>query len=618
MSLILPCRLSLRRLALLFAVVISAAVFVTGCAHDDTAETTDSTVMATEPATTETQPPAQAKETAYALLQQADTAASPQRESLLLQAGNLYQQQGDNFRVGKVLQEIDANTLSGELLVRYSLLYGDWALTDRHLDDAARVLLNPALVNIKLDEGMDTASAAHLHALRAKLYELQQKPLDALHELLMESPLVPQSEQLIVNEAIWRLLSMMPPDDFHVLEFADTSNKSEEQLLAGWVALARVERGNPGDLDKQIAALKDWERSYPMHPANRFKPVDIAMLEQTHGEQPQRIALLLPLSGKRAQAGQSIRDGFMTMHYQHLAETGGLQIDLVDSSASPDILTAYNAAVAQGAEMVIGPLEREQVQVLANQASLAVPTLALNNPPSPVTGPADLYQFSLNPEHEAVQVASTAADSRYHRALVVAPQGERGERLAQAFSKQWQSTGGELAGVVRYAPNTGNYNAQLADALGIDLVSGQLKPGKVLPDMVFFVGTGSDAAVMMETLAKDGAGKLPVYATSQVFTGQKLDPRTDGLRLCLSPWQAGAGPLRTQGDAPAGADILFAMGADVQTIYTKLPQMRLNSSLRIPGNTGYLSVDNGRVVRTLVWGVLKDGQLQIQSSTGRF
>ena len=614
MSNILPCRLLLRRLALAAAVTVLMA----GCAHDAavTVEETAQSATSEQPGDQPLVAPATAS--AYDLLKQAETAVSPQRESLLLQAATVYQQQSDYSRMGRTLQEIDATTLSPELLLRYSLLYGDWALAQRHLDDAARVLLNPALT----DQRPDTASMARLHALRARLYELQQKPLDALHERLLESSLVPQSAQRELNEAIWRQLSQLRNEDFSVLEYADTSNQAEEQLLAGWVALARVQRNHPGDLDKQLAALKDWQRSYPVHPANRFMPADMATLNAAKGDEPQRIALLLPLTGKRAQAGQSVRDGFMTMHYQHLSEgDAGVQIDLVDSSAAPDILTAYNNAVAQGAQLVIGPLEREQVQALASQPTLPVPTLALNNPPTRMAAPDQLYQFSLNPEEEAVQVADAAYASRLHRAIAIAPQGERGERLVQAFARRWLTLGGEAAGQVRYLPNSGNYGVQLADALGIDIASGRMRAGKTLPDMVFFVGTGADAAVMMETLARNGAGAVPVYATSQVFGGQRLDARADGLRLCLSPWQAGAGPLRTSAAAPPDADILFAMGADAQTLYSRLSLMRLNDSLHVPGNTGYLSMDSDRrVVRTLVWGVLKDGQLQVQSApaSGRF
>lgn len=623
MSLILPCRLlhcrlSLRRLALATAV----AVLLAGCAHEDTVTVEDAAQPAAGQQSSSQQPAAAPKVSAYDLLKQAETAVSPQRESLLLQAATVYQQQDDYSRMGRTLQEIDATTLSPELLLRYSLLYGDWALAQRHLDDAARVLLNPALSDIDTGEGVDAASLARLHELRAKLYEQQQKPLDALHERLMESSLVPQSAQRELNEAIWRQLSPLRNEDFSVLEYADTSNQAEEQLLAGWVALARVQRNHPGDLDKQLAALKDWQRSYPVHPANRFMPAEMAMLGEAKGDEPRRIALLLPLTGKRAQAGQSVRDGFMTLHYQHLAEgDSGLQIDLVDSSATPDILTAYNNAVAQGAQLVIGPLEREQVQVLASQPTLPVPTLALNNPPTRMVAPDQLYQFSLNPEEEAVQVADAAYAIHLRRAIAIAPQGERGERLVQAFARRWLALGGEAAGQVRYQPNSGNYGVQLADALGIDIANGQLRTGKTLPDLVFFVGTGADAAVMMETLARNGAGAVPVYATSQVFSGQRLDARADGLRLCLSPWQAGAGPLRTAGTVPPDADMLFAMGADAQTLYSRLSLMRLNDSLHVPGNTGYLSMDSDRrVVRTLVWGVLKDGQLQVQSApaSGRF
>lgn len=618
MSLILPCRLLFVscRLWSRYLLLAMALLLVSGCVHDDTQPAIEDAAV-TAPATAEAEPPAIPESSVYAWLKQAETAASPERESLLLQAAEYYRQQSDYTRLGLVLHEIKPDTLSGELLLHYSLLYGDWSLAQRHLDDAARVLLNPALSAVT---SPDNASAARLHELRARLYELQNKPLDALHERLLQSALEPENARQAVNEAIWRQISSLRGEDFSVLEYADTSNKAEEQLLAGWVALARVQRNHAGDVDKQIAALADWKSSYPVHPANRFMPAEMLVLTQAQVEQPKRIALLLPLTGKRADAGQSLRDGFMTMHYQHLADSKGLQIDLVDSSAAPDILSAYNSAVAQGAQLVIGPLEREQVQVLANQQSLPVPTLALNNPilndPSgnKVSAPDALYQFSLNPEEEAAQVADTANTSGLRRALIIAPQGERGERLLQAFARRWQMFGAEETGRVRYVPGSGNYGVQLAEALGMDLASGQLRAGHGLPDMVFFVGSSADAAAMMAALTNTGVGQVPVYATSQVLSGgHKLDARTNGLRLCLSPWQAGAGPLRSAGAAPASADILFAMGADAQMLYSRLQSMSINPSLRVPGNTGYLSMDGGRrVVRALVWGVLKDGQLQVQ------
>lgn len=553
------------------------------------------------------QPTGNVQDPAYALLQQAEAAPSPQRESLLLQAADYYQQKGDSSRLGRVLQEINPAALSDDPLMKYSLLYGSWAISQHQLAAAETALLNP-----RLPEKPDTASAVRLHALRAQLYEMEQKPLDALHERIVESTLLPESGQREVGEAIWRLFSQLRDEEFRILEFADTGNKSEEQLLAGWVALARVQRMGLNDIAVQVSALKDWQRSWPLHPANRFMPTDMAMLGKIESDQPQRIALLLPLTGKHAEAGRAVRDGFLTQYYRRLADRNdAVQVDLVDSNAAPDILTAYNGAVAKGAQLVIGPLEREQVQVLANQPGLPVPTLALNNPPIQNPGPEDMYQFSLNPEDDVVQLAETAAAARLRRAVIFAPQGERGERLVQAFTRRWEALGGTVSGKMRYQPDSDNYNLPVAEALGITLATGQLREGSTLPDLVFFAGNSKDAAAIIEALVGSGAGQLPVYATSQAFSASSQ--ASGNLRVCLSPWQAGMGPLRVAGaKATNDADMLFAMGADANEIYPRLLLMQSNPSLNVPGNTGYLSMDGNRnIMRRLVWGVMQDGQLRV-------
>lgn len=615
MSFILPSNQWPRRFALTgFAtpLLLAALLFVGACATVPLGGGAPETVSV--PADTSAAPSATSTSIAYALLQQAETAVSPARESLLLQAADIYQQQGDNERLGRVLQEIKPANVSGDAVLHYSLLYGNWALSRYMLANAAEVLRNP-----QLDALADNTALAQLHGLRARLYEQEQKPLDALNERLLQSLLVSsEPEQKQVSNAIWQLLSQLRSEEFSFLEYADTSNKTEEQLLAGWLALARIQRQS-GDIDKQLGALNDWQRSWPLHPANRFMPVDMAMLKNLKDDQPHQITLLLPLTGKRADAGQAVRDGFLAAHFMRMANgNADTRIDVIDSNASPDILTAYNSAVAQGAQLIVGPLEREQVQQLASQPSLPVPTLAMNtttisSTTAPGRTPEGLYQFSLNPEEDVVQVANMASAGHMRRALVVAPQGERGERLVQAFTRRWEVLGGSQPKPMRYPAGSGNYSVQLADALGIDLASGQLRSGNTLPDMVFFIGNSADAAVIIDALAASGAGTVPVYATAQSFTQQPaLALRLEGLRLCLSPWQAGLGPLRAAGDAaPAGADILYAMGADALTLYPDLPMMQVNTSLNIAGNTGYLSMDaDRRVVRQLIQGVMRGGQFQ--------
>jgi hypothetical protein len=509
-----------------------------------------------------------------------------------------------------VLQEIHPETLPADLHASFSLLYGEWALAQRQVPAAAGALLDPSLAN-----GLNRADTLRLHTLRAKVYEAQQQPVNAIGEWLALSLLVSEPDaQRDTSDAIWRLLTQLSEEDLRFLESADSTNSAEDTLRTGWVALARIRHQDRTSPERQAVALRDWRRSWPLHPANRYMPAEMAALEQQQDSQ-QRIALLLPLSGKRAAAGQAVRDGFLAAHYRHMTDgTAAAQVDVIDTAAIPDLLNAYQQAVAQGAQLVIGPLEREQVQLLASQPALPVPTLALNNPPQPASGPANLYQFSLNPEDDVRQVAEAAAASRFRKALVIAPQGDRGERYVQAFQHRWELLGGTVSGQMRYTPASGNYSVQLAQALGLDLASGQFRPGSSLPEMIFFAGTPADAAAMVETLARNNAGQVPVYATAQALDArQQAGARINGLRVCLSPWQAGLGPLREAGEqAPADNDLLYAMGADARELYPRLQQLRDSTSLTLPGNTGYLGMDGERrIVRRLIWAVAQDGQLRV-------
>jgi hypothetical protein len=553
----------------------------------------------------------------FELLKRAEVAQSPLRETLLLQASAYYQQMGDYVRMGRVFEVLHPETLTPEQHAEYSLQYGDWALYQRHVDDAARVLLDPAL-----NQGLSDTQTTTLHSLRARLFERQGKMLDALSERIAQSVHTPEAGQAELSNQIWRQLLAMSMADLQFLENADSHNPKEDQLLAGWLALAHIQREDAGNGARMAADVQSWRSRYAAHPANRYMPSELLAAAPANGGRLQRIALLLPLSGKWGAAGQAFRDGFMSMHYQQMSGGGGApQVDLVDTSASPDILNTYQQAVTQGAQLVIGPLEKEQVQTLANQATLPVPTLALNSLVQEQRTADSLYQFSLNPDDDVAQVATAAAANRFRRALVIAPQGERGERLAQAFVKPWQQSGGEVT-QMRYAAGTGNYSAAIADALGVDLASGQMRAGKTLPEMVYFSGSGSDAAAVMDALQRNGGKDLPVYATAEVLDG-RVDVRTNGLRVCVSPWLVNAGPLHDAHIAvPTNANgRLFAMGADAQALFSQLPQLTGNTSLHVTGNTGYLSMDSQRRVRrNLVWAVMQDGQLVAQpaSADGRF
>src|SRR4029077_17401358 len=105
------------------------------------------------------------------------------------------------------------------------------------------------------------------------------------------------------------------------------------------------------------------------------------------------IALLLPLSGRAAGPGASVREGFMTAYYETVpAERPRVRI--YDTGAV-SIADALAQATQQGADFIVGPLTREEVTVAADFPGARPPILALNFLPAEHAAPAQFYQFAL-------------------------------------------------------------------------------------------------------------------------------------------------------------------------------------------------------------------------------
>jgi outer membrane PBP1 activator LpoA protein len=94
-------------------------------------------------------------------------------------------------------------------------------------------------------------------------------------------------------------------------------------------------------------------------------------------EQPgPHIALLLPITGRAASAAISVRDGFLTAYYQEPpAERPRLRIY---DSGTAGVAELLSRASGQGADLIVGPLTREEVVAAAQFAGPRPPILALN------------------------------------------------------------------------------------------------------------------------------------------------------------------------------------------------------------------------------------------------
>src|SRR5512135_3354390 len=159
------------------------------------------------------------------------------------------------------------------------------------------------------------------------------------------------------------------------------------------------------------------------------------------------IALLLPLNSPAfARAADAVKQGFLAAADK---EIRGLPVRVYPcSDEGKEIVALYQQALSNGAVAIAGPLTRNGVAALAENPLLTTPTLALNLIDDTRTD--QLYFFGLPPEAEARQAAQRATAAGLLSATVVSTDTPLSRRLAQAFSDEWQRTGGILQSVIVY------------------------------------------------------------------------------------------------------------------------------------------------------------------------
>ena len=169
----------------------------------------------------------------------------------------------------------------------------------------------------------------------------------------------------------------------------------------------------------------------------------------------------MPLNGKLGAIGRAIRDGFIAAHYQ-LTPASSLKIY---DSTKGEIVDIMTRAVSDGAELVIGPLDRENVTKVAN-LPLKVPVIALNRTLNSEIN-SNLYQFGLAPEDESTQVAEQVFREGLFKGLIVAPDSEWGDRNLAAFTDSFTDRGGLIIDSVRFTDQR-DYSDLIKSLLNVD------------------------------------------------------------------------------------------------------------------------------------------------------
>jgi outer membrane PBP1 activator LpoA protein len=176
-----------------------------------------------------------------------------------------------------------------------------------------------------------------------------------------------------------------------------------------------------------------------------------------------RVAALLPQSGALGSVSQEIYRGIETARSSIASDTSVQLYDVSNGGA----VAQYQQAVADGADIIVGPLDKESLaQLLAQPQLLSKPLLSLNYLTNSRNIPGALYQFGLLPEDEARQVAEATTARGPRTAIVLAPASSWGDRLAGAFRSAYQAKGGQVINIQQYPDAASNaYMQNVQNAL---------------------------------------------------------------------------------------------------------------------------------------------------------
>lgn len=563
-------------------------------------------------------------------LSMARSAAGPEKQGYLLSAAQLLIEGREVSPAAKILADIPPSELTPAMAAQRHILMARVDLLERRPQAALH-----QLQQIRQPSQFSAMIQINHRKASAMAYQQLHNPLNAVRQYIALDDLLMQDEAIEANQqALWDTLQDISTSQTRVL-----ADQAFREPLKGWLALSAIaQQTDHGGVDF-TNRLGIWRKQHPRHPANRFLTRFRGSSEEAvsqAAQTPRHIALLLPLAGPLAGAGEAVRNGFFAAYRQDHAQNRGVDIKVFDTSQG-EISSIYQQAINEGADFVVGPLSKEAIASLSNSTHFKIPTLALNNVDGIDMYQSQLLQFGLSPSDEALQAVQRAWEHNYHRAVIIAPDNPWGQSIAQTFMSRWEELDGELVANLAFS-NQRQVNQEIHQLLGVadserrQAVLQNILKEKVrsVPrrrhdiDVIFLAAQPYQARQIRPLLKFYYGGNIPVYATSSVYSGYpspQKDNDLNGIAFCDAPWVIEAPEhlapwlqtLRQQmitlwPDSFKQYSRFYGFGIDAYRIMTGLPHLTALPHFGIDGATGRLYLAKDRhIYRRLEWAQIRSG-----------
>jgi uncharacterized protein len=555
------------------------------------------------------------------LLEDARRASDPRRAAaLFLEAARVYYASGNLPAAEAALARASLELLSADAVFEHHYLTAQLAYRAGRINEAAEALLDAIPSSVQQQERY-LALRAQLAArrgdhVRAAVALMDLGDLVASRQLTTED--VDRLQQL--HDEIWQQINLVPA--YRIPRLAAEAARPEQK---GWWSLAAALLQG-FDLTAQRTELATWRRQNQRHPAARVPPRALARIAE-QAAPPHHVALLLPLSGPLANAGRAVREGFMAGFYFAGGETS---VSVYDTNGT-SIAALYEEALLNGADLVVGPLDRASLTQLNALPYLHVPVLGLNYLADESQANGRLFQFSMAIEHEAHAIARQLIADGHRRVVLFHAGDDWSHRARREFRSRFSEYGGVIleedffaaatdvtpaVGRVLLVQNSAERHGELARLLGH---TPEFMPRRRRDvDAVVALVDASQARALQPALAFHFASDIPVYSTSQALQtlARTAWRELDGMRISQIPWRVYPNPIKNQlnnyfQSSRGDLESLYAFGLDAYRIADRIQSLAEDGEARMVGGTGILRLDaTGRITRDLVWTIMRNGNLQ--------
>ena len=343
------------------------------------------------------------------------------------------------------------------------------------------------------------------------------------------------------------------------------------------------------------------------------------VIEITNLNTINKIALLLPMTGKYSKIGKAILNG-IEIELKDTSKYIKPELSIIDTGdENTDLKKIYSEMLSNDFDYAIGPLRKNFIEKISKYSSNDLPVLTLNYSNNLKKYSKKVYQFGLLPEDEAICIAEKAIIDGNINASALYPDNTWGKRIVESFTLRFQELGGNVTNLLKYNKEDTKINNSIKNLLNIEESTKrknhmqnilktklQFKPHIANNlDMIFSVGKSEDMRVIKPQFNFNYAEDIPFYSTSHIYNGvynKEINQDLNDIKFCDIPWLYNTNNMLEKKylrESVDKRDLLrfVAIGMDSIKIIYNINTLKLNKHKYLLGNTGLLRLDEFNKIR---------------------